>query len=306
MWLALPVRAKTNGIEIEYEAFGDPGAPVMVLIQGFAQQLLTWDPRFCMELANHGYRVVRFDNRDAGLSTRFESARPVDLGAILGGDTATLAYTIDDMADDTVGLIDVLGVASVHVVGVSMGGMIAQSLAIRHAARIQSLGSIMSTTGDRRVGQASPDVLALLGRRPPAEREAAIEQGVGFWRVIRSPGFPFDEAAVRDRVARSYDRAFYPSGVARQAAAIVSQTDRTPALRSLTVPAVVIHGAEDPLIHVSGGAATAQATPGARLVVVPGMGHDLPPGVWPLVVDALVDNARRASAGRDVEAVVRG
>jgi pimeloyl-ACP methyl ester carboxylesterase len=306
MWLALPVRAETNGIEIEYEAFGDPGAPVMLLIQGFAQQLLTWDSRFCLELAGRGFRVVRFDNRDVGLSTRLEFARPIDLGAILGGDTSTVAYTIDDMADDTAGLIEALGVASAHVVGVSMGGMIAQSLAIRHPARVQSLGSIMSSTGDRSVGQATPEVLMLLGRRPPPQREAAIEQGVAFWHIIRSPGFPFDEANVRDRIARSYDRSFYPLGVSRQVAAIVSQADRTPALRSLSVPAVVIHGEEDPLIHVSGGEATARAIPDARLVVVPGMGHDLPQGVWALVVDALVDNARRMSARRGVEAVIRG
>jgi len=202
------------------------------------------------------------------------------------------------MADDTAGLIESLGLGSAHVTGLSMGGMIAQSLAIRHPARVRSLASIMSTTGDRAVGQSTSEALAMVGRRGPSERTAAIEHGVLVWRTLRSPGYPFDEAAARDRIARSYDRSFYPTGAARQLAAIVSQRNRTQALAGVKVHAVVIHGANDPLVHVSGGEATARAIPGARLVVVPGMGHDLPEGVWPIVIDAIAENAQGKGASR--------
>ncbi len=290
------MRAKANGLELEYETFGDPKDPPLVLVIGFGQQLIDYDERFCEKLAARGLRVVRFDNRDSGLSTRLEGApRPV-LMRIMAGDLSSLAYSIEDMADDTAGLIAALGSESAHVAGLSMGGMIAQSLATRHPDRVRSLASIMSTTGDRSVGHATPEVMALLGRPPPAERGENVEAGVRLWRALSSPGFPFDEAGVRARVARAYDRGFYPQGVARQAGAIVGQRDRTEALAGVRVPAVVIHGASDPLIHVSGGEATARAIPGARLVVVPGMGHDLPEGVWGLVIDAIVENARRAGS----------
>jgi len=289
------VRAKTSKVELEYETFGDQQAPPLLLVMGFAQQMITWDDRFCDLLASRGFRVLRFDNRDVGLSTKLDAAPLPDIPGILGGDTSTVAYSIEDMADDTAGLIDALGLGSAHVVGLSMGGMIVQSLAIRHPSRVMSLASIMSTTGDRAVGQASPETLALVGKRGPTERREAIDHGVLVWRALRSPGYPFDEAAVRDRVARSFDRSFYPAGLARQAAAIVSQRDRTAALGGVKVPAVAIHGANDPLIDASGGRATARAIPGARLVEVPGMGHDLPAGVWPVVIDAIVANARRAA-----------
>lgn len=290
------MKARTNGLELEYEAFGDESAPPLVLVMGFSEQLTAWDERFCGQLASRGFRVVRFDNRDVGLSTRLDAAPLPNIAAILGGDKSSIAYSIEDMADDTVGLIDALGLASAHVAGLSMGGMIAQSLAIRHPARVRSLASIMSTTGDRAVGQASSEALALVGRRGPVERSAAIEHGLLVWRTLRSPKYFFDEAEVRARVARAYDRSFYPDGSARQAAAIVSQRDRTAGLGGVKVPAVVIHGADDPLINISGGEATARAIPGARLVVVPGMGHDLPEGVWPIVIDALTENAKRAES----------
>jgi pimeloyl-ACP methyl ester carboxylesterase len=178
-----------------------------------------------------------------------------------------------------------------------MGGMIAQTLAVRHPAHVRSLASIMSTTGDRSVGQASPETLAVLMRPPSRDREANIDGGVLAWRALRSPAFAFDEEAVRDFVTRAYDRNFYPAGVARQLAAIVSQRDRTEALRGARVPAVVVHGADDPLIHVSGGEATARAIPGARLLVVPGMGHDMPRGLWGTLLDAITENAQRATRG---------
>lgn len=289
------MKAKTNGLYLEYETFGDEDAPPILLVMGFSQQLMGWDERFCEQLASRGFRVVRFDNRDVGLSTKLDSSPLPNIAAILGGDRSTIAYSIEDMADDTAGLIEALRLGSAHVAGVSMGGMIAQSLAIRHPARVRSLASIMSTTGDRTVGQASSEVLALVGRRGPSERSAAIEHGLLVWRTIRSPKYAFAEDEVRARVARAYDRSFCPDGVARQAGAIVSQRDRTEALSRVKLPAVVIHGADDPLIHVSGGEASARAIPGARLVIVPGMGHDLPEGVWPILIDEIVKNAGRAA-----------
>jgi len=288
------MRARTSWLELEYEAFGDEEAPPLLLASGFGQQLIAWDERFCLQLASRGLRVVRFDNRDAGLSTKLDGAPRPNIAAILGGDRSTVAYSIEDMADDAAGLIEALGLDSAHVVGLSMGGMIAQALAIRYPGRVRSLASIMSTTGDGAVGNGTPEVLALVMTRGPTERPAAIEHGVLFWRTIGSPGYPFDEAAVRDRVARAYDRCFYPEGIARQAAAVVSQRDRTEALRGVRVPAVVIHGADDKLIHVSGGEATARAIPGARLIVLPGMGHNLPEAVWPIVIDAIAENVKRA------------
>jgi pimeloyl-ACP methyl ester carboxylesterase len=215
------------------------------------------------------------------------------LPAIFSGDLSSLAYSIEDMADDVGGLIEVLGLGAAHVVGISMGGMIAQALAIRHPARVRSLASIMSTTGDRSVGRPSPEALAVVMRPPSRDREANIEGGVGAWRALRSPGYPFDEQAVRAFVARAFDRCFYPKGAARQMAAIGSQRDRTEALGRIVVDTVVLHGAEDPLVNVSGGEATARAIEGARLVVVPGMGHDMPAGVWPIVLDAIATNAAR-------------
>jgi pimeloyl-ACP methyl ester carboxylesterase len=290
------MRVHAHGLEIECDAFGDAKDPPMLLVMGFAQQMTTWDERFCGLLAARGLYVVRFDNRDIGLSTKIESAPRPNFPAIVGGDLSTLAYSIEDMADDTAGLLDALGFASAHVVGMSMGGMIAQALAVHHPGRVTSLGSIMSTTGDPRVGHPSPEVIALVMKRPPPGRDENIELGVRVWNAIRSPGYPFNEAQVRERVARAYDRGFYPPGLARQAAAIMAQRDRTARLHDVRVPTVVIHGAEDPLINRSGGEATARAIPGAKLVIVPGMGHDLPEGVWGVVIDALVDNAVSTTA----------
>jgi pimeloyl-ACP methyl ester carboxylesterase len=288
------MRAQSNGLELEYETFGRASDPPVVLVMGFTEQLTAWPEEFCAQLAGRGFHVVRFDNRDVGLSSKVETGVRLDLGAIFGGDASTAPYSIEDMADDTAGLIDALGFESAHVAGVSMGGMIVQSLAIRHPQRVRSLASIMSTTGDRRVGQASPEALMFMGKPAPAERDANIENAVHAWRALRSPGFPFDEARVRDKAARAYDRSYYPRGVLRQLAAIVSQRDRTQVLAEVRVSAVVIHGTEDPLVHVSGGEATARAIPGAKLVRVPGMGHDLPEGAWPVLIDAIAKNANPA------------
>jgi pimeloyl-ACP methyl ester carboxylesterase len=254
-----------NGITLEYLTYGDPTAPPVLLIMGLAGQLTAWDPELCRAIADAGYYVVCFDNRDVGLSTWFD-----------GVDTTSPSYSLSDMADDAVGLLDALGIDAAHVVGVSMGGMIAQTVAIEHPTRVLTLTSIMSTTGDPTVGQPTPDALAVLLAPVPATRDEAIELGVRVWRTIGSPGFEFDEAAVRTRVSAAYDRATNPAGAARQIQAIISQPDRTAALGSVDVPTLVIHGDADPLVVPSGGIATANAVPGATLKLVPGMGHDLP------------------------------
>jgi pimeloyl-ACP methyl ester carboxylesterase len=237
-----------------------------------------WDVEFCELLVAAGYYVLRFDNRDVGLSTWFDDADP-----------AELAYTLSDMAADAAGLLDALGIESAHVVGGSMGGMIAQTFAIDFPTKTRTLTSIMSTTGDLAVGQPTPEALGALLGPPPSSRDEAIERSVQSAKVIGSPGYDFDESAIREYAASSYDRAFHPAGMLRQTAAIVTQPDRTAALQALRVPALVIHGADDPLVDVSGGRATADAVAGARLKVVPGMGHDLPPALYDEIVDSLAE-----------------
>jgi pimeloyl-ACP methyl ester carboxylesterase len=296
MWLSgltSAMRARANGLELEYDTFGSPRNAPLVLIMGFAQQLIGWDEAFCEQLARRDFFVVRFDNRDIGLSTKLEGAPLPDIAAILGGDMSTRAYSMEDMADDTAGLLDALGFVTAHVVGASMGGMIAQTLSLRHPRRVLTLTSIMSSTGDPSVGHSTPGARAMLIERPPAARDAFIEYGVRLRNTLKSPGFPFDEARARERSARTYDRSFYPPGGARQFAAIASQPDRTKELKQLRVPTLVVHGTDDPLINISGGEATARAIPEARFLTVPGMGHELPEGAWTLVVDAIADNTAR-------------
>jgi pimeloyl-ACP methyl ester carboxylesterase len=289
-------RAKVStGIELEYEVFGEAEAPTMVLVMGFAMQMIAWDERFCEALAARGYRVVRFDNRDVGKSTKLEHAGVPNFMRVVTGDRSAAPYAVEDMADDLAALVVALGVPAAHVVGVSMGGFIVQEAAIRHPGRILSVASIMSSTGDRSVGAADPEVLAVLMAPPPPDREGTIEHALALWRVVGSR-MSFDEERIRRRAGLAWDRDHDSTGVARQAAAIFTQRDRTADLARVRVPAVVIHGAEDRLIDVSGGEATARAISGARLVIVPGMAHDLPEGVWGTILDAIVDNARRAGA----------
>jgi pimeloyl-ACP methyl ester carboxylesterase len=237
---------------------------------------------------------VRFDNRDVGRSTKIEDGPRPDILAAAAGDASSASYTLDEMAEDCAGLLDHLDVEATHVVGASQGGMIAQTLAIRHPERVLSLVSIMSTTGDRAVGQPHPEALPALMTRPPADREGFAGFVVGVWKVLGSPGFDPDEDALRARAAAVYDRGLHPDGTARQLVAILASGDRTDALRRLDVPTVVIHGTDDPLIDVSGGEATAAAIPGARLELISGMGHDLPRQLWPRFVDLIAENAARA------------
>jgi pimeloyl-ACP methyl ester carboxylesterase len=270
--------AAANGMTLEYETFGDHSDPAVLLIMGFTGQLTLWDADFCAALADTGYFVIRYDNRDVGLSTWLDDAGAPTL-AELGSGTAEAPYSIADMADDAAGLLDALGLARAHIVGASMGGMIAQAFAIGHPERTLTLTSIMSTTGDPSVGQPHPEALGALLQAPPTSRDEAMDQGAVTWKAIGSPGYPFDEAQVRQRSAEAFDRAFHPAGHVRQMAAIVTQPDRTPALASVSIQTLVIHGEDDPLVDPSGGRATADAIPGATLLLVPGMGHDMPPGL---------------------------
>ena len=288
--------ASVNGVEIAYEAFGDPADETMLLIMGLGVQMLGWDEQLCSELAGRGYHVVRFDNRDVGHSTKVEGGPRPDLMAAIAGDASTASYTLEDMADDCVGLLDELGVEAAHLVGASQGGMIAQTVAIRHPERVLSLVSIMSTTGDRQVGQPHPEAMPALLTRPPAGKEGFVDFVVGAWKVIGSPGFETDEEALRARAAASYNRGIFPDGTARQLLAILASGDRTEALRRLDLPTTVIHGTDDVLVDVSGGKATADAIPGARLELIEGMGHDLPAQLWPRFVGLIAENAERAKA----------
>ncbi|MEV0200956.1 alpha/beta hydrolase [Nonomuraea sp. NPDC050691] len=284
------------GIDVVYERLGDPAAPPVLLIMGGGGQLIHWPDGFCRSLVSHGLHVIRFDNRDAGLSTHFHDAPVPDLPAVLAGDLSSVSYTLTDMAADTAGLLDALGLDSVHLVGTSMGGMIAQAVAIEHPGRVRSLTSMMSTTGDRNVGQPRPEALAELTGPPAVTREDAIERTVKAFRVLGSPGYPADEEEVRERAGRAYDRSHDELAFLRQAVGVVASGDRTPWLRSLSVPTLVIHGADDLMCDVSGGGATAAAVPGAQLVVFDGMGHDLPAALWPEMTGWVAGLVRRAEA----------
>jgi pimeloyl-ACP methyl ester carboxylesterase len=286
-------RVRANGIELAYEAVGDPADPPLILIHGLSRQLIDWRDDLIEAFAGRGLFVIRFDNRDAGESTHLHDAGPPDLAAVYSGDSSAAAYTLSDMAADTAGLIESLGLGSAHVAGVSLGGMVAQTLAIEHPGSVRSLTSIMSTTGERDVGQPTPEAQQVLTSSPASNAEEAVALRLASQRVIGSPGFDRDEAWIAENAARAYERAFDPAGVGRQLAAIVVSGDRTPRLRELEVPALVIHGEEDPLIGLSGGRATAAAIPGAELITIPGMGHDLPRGVWNLVVGAIADLVKR-------------
>jgi pimeloyl-ACP methyl ester carboxylesterase len=274
--------AAANGITIEYATTGNPDHPPLLLIMGLGAQLTAWDDEFVEALARRGFYVIRYDNRDVGRSTWFDEAGVPDIASIVAGSAPQPAYLVSDMADDAAGLLTALGVGSAHVLGVSMGGMIAQSFAIQYPDRTRSLVSIMSSTG---VPQTHPEALEVLMSAPPTDRAAVIEQSVKTWGVIGSPGFPLHEDRIRAKSAAAYDRAFHPEGTARQTVAIVSSPDRAPALAKVEAPTLVIHGESDRLVDPSDGRATADAIPGAALWTIPGMGHDLPPELFDQVAD---------------------
>jgi pimeloyl-ACP methyl ester carboxylesterase len=288
-------RANANGIEIAYETIGDPSAPPLLLVMGLGMQLIHWEPELCERLAERGFWVIRFDNRDSGHSTTIRAPVP-NLMRLMAGMKVDAPYLLDDMADDAFGLLDHLDVQAAHLVGASMGGMIAQAMAIRRPERVRSLTSIMSTTGERRAGRPKLRAWSLLMRRAPRDRDAYVEYFVRTFKVIGSRGYAPEEDRLRELAAATYERAHNPAGVGRQLAAILASGDRTERLRELRVPTTVIHGTGDPLVPFRGGRATAAAIPGARLIAIPGMGHDLPRQVWPQVIDAIAETASRAAA----------
>jgi pimeloyl-ACP methyl ester carboxylesterase len=288
-----------NGIQIEYDTFGNSSFPALLLIAGNGAQIFFWDVEFCELLAKKGLFVIRFDNRDAGLSTKFDAAGipdfPAAIKAAMEGKPVQSAYTLDDMADDAMGLLNALGIKKAHICGASMGGMIAQVISYRHPKHVLSLTSIMSTTGNPELPQGKSEAIAAVLAPAPAERQAYIEHNLNVWRRIWSPGFPFEEERARTFIEKSYDRSYYPQGMVRQNIALIANGDRRPSLSTIAIPTLVIHGADDPLIPVEGGKDTAYVIPGARLFIINGMGHDMPKGIWVKIVTAISQHTMQAN-----------
>lgn len=282
-----------NGMKIAYETFGASGGRPLLLVMGFGGQMLWWHPELCTTLAAEDFFVVRYDNRDVGLSTHLHDASPPNLHAAMAGDFSSASYQLEDMADDAVGLLDALGLDQAHVVGASIGGMIAQTMAITHPERVRSLTSIMSTPC---IGSPSPAAQATLSTPPPTSRAEVVEWTVAIQKIIGSPGYPMDEAWIREVAVQCYDRDSDQIGVDRQTLAVYASGDRTAALAHVTAPALVVHGEADPVFQLPAGHATAAALPDAELLVLPGMGHDLPRGIWPTLVAAISRLADRAEA----------
>lgn len=281
-------------LDIAYEERGDPTHPTALLIMGIAAQLVNWPEGFVDALVKRNLHVVRFDNRDSGHSTHLRDAPPADLPAALRGDLSSASYTLSHMAADAVGLLDVLGVGSAHVVGASMGGAIGQVMAIEHPGRVRSLTSMLSTTGDPTVGQPHPATMkAVFGGPRPQTRDEVIARTIERFAIVGSPAYPVDPAAIAAVAGLAYDRDHDEAGIPRQAVATVASGDRTAKLRTLDVPALVLHGLADTLCDPSGGRATAAAIPGAELVLIEGMGHNIPPGLWERIAGHIDTIVRR-------------
>ena len=293
-------KVAANGIEIEYDVHGPETGDPLLLIMGLGQQLTRWPTSLVEQLVEEGFRVIRFDNRDIGLSTRFDAAGVPDLptvfGALMNGQTPDVPYLLSDMADDAAGLLEALGVARAHVVGVSMGGMIGQMLAAGHPGKVLSLVSVMSTTGNPAVPPATPEALAVLYSRPTAtDIDGLADHALKAQIVIQSPAWPVDPVKELPKLKAAIERAYHPAGVARQMSAVVASGDRRAALGTITAPTVVLHGDADPLVRVEGGRDTAATIPGAELRIIEGMGHDLPEGVHAAFIDAVKSAAARVS-----------
>jgi pimeloyl-ACP methyl ester carboxylesterase len=288
--------APNGELQICFETFGDAQDPALLLIMGLGTQMIGWPEAFCAELAARGFFVIRYDNRDSGRSTHLRGHRPPTVRQLLLRDKRAAAYSLADMASDGVAVLDHLGIERAHIAGASMGGMIAQTLAIRYPERVLSLASLMSNTGHRWKGQPGVRIYPIFLRPPARDRESAIESTIGVYDLIGSPEFERDNEELRRLAALSWDRGHDPAGSGRQLAAIIAGGDRKRELGRLTVPAVVIHGTRDRMVRPSGGRETAQAIPGAHLVMIEGMGHDLPRGTWPQIIDAIAANAARAHA----------
>jgi pimeloyl-ACP methyl ester carboxylesterase len=297
---------RVGDIEICYETFGDPGDPAILLVMGLGTQMVAWHEAFCTQLAERGYFVIRHDNRDIGRSTHLDDAPTPSLRQLATRDKRAAAYTLADMAADSVGVLDHLGIEKAHIVGASMGGMIAQTIAIRHPHRTLSLVSIMSNTGGFFTGQPALSMYAVLLKPSPRDRDGYIQHGIDIFTKIGGSGYGPDIEDLREIATRSYDRGHDPRGSQRQLAAIIADRDRTPQLRRLKIPATVIHGAEDKLVRPSGGRATAKAIPGAELLEIEGMGHGLPRGAWDRIIGAIADTAARGEAAAAALTPVRG
>ena len=293
-------QAKSNGILLEYETFGRASDRPLLLIMGLGAQMLQWDEQFCEALAGRGQYVIRFDNRDVGLSTKFDHTGVPDLASLMkpGADRSGVAYTLDDMADDAAGLIAALGFASAHIFGASMGGMIAQTVAYRHAPKTRSLVSLYSSTGNPALPPASPEAMAVLMAPRPADRAGNIEAAAHAAVVTGGPAYPVDIAYLRRRAALMYDRSFTPTAAARHLAAVTAHGNRVQRLAAVTAPTLVIHGTADPLVRVDAGRDTARSIPGAELVEIEGMGHGIPPQLWTRLADLIAAHTQKAEAAR--------
>lgn len=294
-------QVQTNNITIEYESFGTESDPTILLIMGLGMQMIAWPEPFCRDLAGQGFRVIRYDNRDTGYSTKFDGVRAPGLASLLLRSTLRLPirvpYTLRDMAADAAGLLDALDIEAAHIVGASMGGMIAQNLAVTYPQRVLSLTSIMSTSGHRSLPGADPLVMRHLFRSRPTngDREAVIAHNMRSLELIGSPAYPVDAETRREMCALSFDRCFYPAGFTRHVAAIVEDGDRRRRLMKIGAPTLVIHGREDPLVPLAGGIDTAEYVPGAELEIIDGMGHNLPIELWPRIIERITANTARAT-----------
>jgi len=290
-----PRMAPTNGIELCYEIFGAENAEPMLLIMGLGAQMVLWDDAFCEQLATRGFRVIRFDNRDIGQSSKLSGGMPLRLAELLKlrflGIPVHSTYKLIDMANDVVGLLDHLGIRSAHVVGASMGGMIAQEMALCYPDRVSSLTSVMSSTGNPRLPQPTREAAALLMRPPPTTLDAYIARFQQTWKILRVGSFPLDEAKDRAMAERIFARGLNPAGAARQLRAILGSGSRKERLKSLKVPTLVIHGTVDPLVRPAAGLETADSIPGAKLLMIEGMGHATPIPMWPQIIGAIADHA---------------
>jgi pimeloyl-ACP methyl ester carboxylesterase len=291
-------KINVNGIEIEFETFGDKSLRPLLLNAGHGSQMILWDDDFCNDLVNYGHFVIRYDYRDVGYSTKFDGAHvpnKKDVLNILQGKIIEPLYTLDDMADDAVCLLDALNIQKAHICGISMGGMIAQSIAINHTDRILSLISISSTSGNPALPLPAPEIMNLYVASPPDEREAYIDHMIGVYKAIRG-GFIFDEIWTRKYISESYDRCYYPQGKARHTVAVLAHGNRAPSLSTVSVPTLVIHGKDDPFFLVAAGLDTANAISGAKLLIIDSMGHDLPHGEpWPQIIQAIANHTANAS-----------
>jgi pimeloyl-ACP methyl ester carboxylesterase len=291
-----PQMAPTNGIELCYEIFGADDAEPMLLIMGLGAQMILWDDEFCRQLAARGFRVIRFDNRDIGGSTKLSGGKRLTATELLKlrflGIPVKAPYKLADMANDVLGLLEVLGIRSAHLVGASMGGMIAQELALSHPDRVRSLTSIMSSTGNPKLPQPTREAAALLLRPPPSTLDEYIARFKQTWKILRVGSFPLDEAKDRELAARIYARGLNPAGAARQFRAILASGSRKERLKSLKVPTLVIHGTVDPLIRPVAGKETAASIPGSKLTMIEGMGHAVPIPMWPQIIGAIADHAQ--------------